>query len=1029
MAVGRFWRRYVAVSCSFAAILVVATLYRWESHTSSRDLTRAAARLSWRPLEVRLSGFEYRPYVPQVGFDQRDSILRSSPGLAAVAGKILSGPRETFDAEGRHQTGVAALVSGRYREAIKGLESATDLDATNGAIWNDLAGARYSASRALDDPYLMVEALAAVHRSITLGTPADHSAAYFNEALILESLGLHKAAQAAYSRVIGVDEKSEWLAEALSRRARLQVRTQSEEWDRARPKLERAALIGDRQTVQQIVGAFPQPSRTWSETVYLKQWGDAVARKDAVVATERLRIVDSVAEALSATNGDTMVRDIVAAIRNSDKECALHIAQAHQLYYDARLLYQQRDVAKSMPMFQEVQRVFSECRSPMREVAAYYVSSAQFDAGQTLDAEKSCRRLLSASVPGHRVLRAQILWTFGNIQTRQGMLHQALSSQRQALAEFQRAGEALNTSAMERQVAGTLAVLGHRTEAWRLRIANFAQISRLGDDRELQSALDIAARTEAFDERWDTALPLLALAADTRLQINPRVYASTLVWYALAEQHFGISSGRERLDAAERAAGALRDPAMRQRAKADLMLVEAIGIVSREPRRAAALLDGYIRDAATYNNLLFIPEAYLQRALARRALGQNEDGERDLRETLRLLSDRKTRPIEQRLTYFRTADIATRELVDLMVRRGAIAEALGVLDDARAASFGVENAARHALGTRDESGLLVEYVTLANELLVFASDVRGVRATYVQVSEEKIKETSQQFIEDILHDADGSAASRLGHWLLSAVAEQIGLRGKIFIVPDGVLKRVPFGALRMADGRYLVDHAEIVVLPTKRLAGRGVAGLPDSVVAVGNPFLDGALSELPPLPNAAHEATLVARGYRHAKLFTGRMATSGNVLGAARDASLLHFAVHAVVVPAEASKSYLALASAPGSSGVLSLEDIARAELTASPIVVLAGCRTADMPDRVPKGFSLAEGFLAAGASTVVATLWDLPDDLTSEDFAVRFHRALRAGDTPAAAVRAAQLGMLHSTDPRRRRRAAWCVFQVYGGD
>jgi len=68
---------------------------------------------------------------------------------------------------------------------------------------------------------------------------------------------------------------------------------------------------------------------------------------------------------------------------------------------------------------------------------------------------------------------------------------------------------------------------------------------------------------------------------------------------------------------------------------------------------------------------------------------------------------------------------------------------------------------------------------------------------------------------------------------------------------------------------------------------------------------------------------------------------------------------------------------------------------------------------------SLARSFLIAGARGVVGTLWEIDDDVSAPLF-TRFHQLLRAGASPARALRDAQLEMLHASDPRASHPAAW---------
>lgn len=76
---------------------------------------------------------------------------------------------------------------------------------------------------------------------------------------------------------------------------------------------------------------------------------------------------------------------------------------------------------------------------------------------------------------------------------------------------------------------------------------------------------------------------------------------------------------------------------------------------------------------------------------------------------------------------------------------------------------------------------------------------------------------------------------------------------------------------------------------------------------------------------------------------------------------------------------------------------------------------------------NLAGAFLAAGADTVVATLWEVDDESTS-DFMYAFYQGLLCDSpkqTRAEAFRSAQLSLLHQQ--RYKAPYFWAPFVVYG--
>ena len=95
-------------------------------------------------------------------------------------------------------------------------------------------------------------------------------------------------------------------------------------------------------------------------------------------------------------------------------------------------------------------------------------------------------------------------------------------------------------------------------------------------------------------------------------------------------------------------------------------------------------------------------------------------------------------------------------------------------------------------------------------------------------------------------------------------------------------------------------------------------------------------------------------------------------------------------------------------------------------VAVLAGCQTAVSAKGYGDVRSLASGLLAAGIQNVVASLWDLDDEI-SRNLSTDFHKGLLKGDAPAQALRNAQLRMLSGPDTRLHEPRIWASLQLYG--
>jgi CHAT domain-containing protein len=143
----------------------------------------------------------------------------------------------------------------------------------------------------------------------------------------------------------------------------------------------------------------------------------------------------------------------------------------------------------------------------------------------------------------------------------------------------------------------------------------------------------------------------------------------------------------------------------------------------------------------------------------------------------------------------------------------------------------------------------------------------------------------------------------------------------------------------------------------------------------------------------------------------------------------VHFATHAVIDSdhPELSGIVLSLVDRRGRSedGFLRMLDIYNLKLNAD-LVTLSACRTALGKDIAGEGLvGLTRGFLYAGASRVVATLWSVEDKATAELMRRFYTGILKDKLSPASALRAAQLAMWH--DNQWRSPYYWGAFTLQG--
>jgi hypothetical protein len=132
-------------------------------------------------------------------------------------------------------------------------------------------------------------------------------------------------------------------------------------------------------------------------------------------------------------------------------------------------------------------------------------------------------------------------------------------------------------------------------------------------------------------------------------------------------------------------------------------------------------------------------------------------------------------------------------------------------------------------------------------------------------------------------------------------------------------------------------------------------------------------------------------------VLSGARATPANVLAAMRTATLAVVVAHGVTDAAEPTAASLILSPDADGDYLLTASKVRGAQLTASPVVVLAGC-DAGRVQVSAEPWSLATSFLEAGARVVLAPTAPIPDSDAGDVFRSLVAR-IRGGVDPADAL------------------------------
>jgi CHAT domain-containing protein len=306
---------------------------------------------------------------------------------------------------------------------------------------------------------------------------------------------------------------------------------------------------------------------------------------------------------------------------------------------------------------------------------------------------------------------------------------------------------------------------------------------------------------------------------------------------------------------------------------------------------------------------------------------------------------------------------------------------------------------------------------------------RGPSIEIEQLSPEEVAQAARKPLQD-LHQL-----------LIEPIAQFLpDPEGHIAFIPQESLFLLPFAALQDLSGKYLVEKYPILtassiqtlsltqqpqqnfssktrIQPTEAL----IVGISDQQIIqlAGKPVI------LDPLPATATEAQSIAQIFK-AKALLGEKALKAAVVARMPQAKVIHLATHGLLDDFKGMEIPGAIALFPSgkqaNDGLLTADEIADLNLKAE-MVVLSACNTGRGSISGDGVIGLSRSFILAGTSSVMVSLWSVPDAPTAELMAEFYRNWQAGGKDKAQALQQAMINIMkiHS-HPRQ-----WGAFVLIG--
>jgi CHAT domain-containing protein/tetratricopeptide (TPR) repeat protein len=304
-----------------------------------------------------------------------------------------------------------------------------------------------------------------------------------------------------------------------------------------------------------------------------------------------------------------------------------------------------------------------------------------------------------------------------------------------------------------------------------------------------------------------------------------------------------------------------------------------------------------------------------------------------------------------------------------------------------------------------EGAALIEYFTVGDRMTAFVVERDDIRVASIDMSPSAVRAAADDLAFDITRfawsaESDPAVYGRLRESLdrrLSSLYDSLiaplgRLPGQLIVVPHRALHVLPLHALRGPEG-YLVDRHVVSYAPSASVLRycleRAHAGV-DRALVIG--VTAGHL------PFIAREANDVSELFGNGRLLTGEQASIEGLRRYAGDADIIHIASRGAFRDEKPIFSGIRMAD-----GWLSARDAYDLRLRAS-LVTLSACQTGiNGVSQSDEAVGLVRGFLYAGASAVLASLWTV-DDRSTAEFMLAYYAAIRSGKGRAEALRQVQL-------------------------
>ncbi|WP_209331736.1 CHAT domain-containing protein [Lunatimonas salinarum] len=330
----------------------------------------------------------------------------------------------------------------------------------------------------------------------------------------------------------------------------------------------------------------------------------------------------------------------------------------------------------------------------------------------------------------------------------------------------------------------------------------------------------------------------------------------------------------------------------------------------------------------------------------------------------------------------------------------------------------------------DNETALVSFYLTANKLHLFILDKAGL-TLQTQPLPEHFPELVDRFEKSAytwqLGDkfVPSEESKRLSNTLFG---KDFALRKKrLIIIPHSFLSRIPFDALPLEDGTYLLERFATSIAYSARFLVQNDFEKSDfgKILAMA-PFTQadtiGVVTGFEALPFSSKEISGLSK-----TPIASSQATKDRFLLESPKYPIIHLATHGEIHEADPSQTFIAFYP-ENENYKLYLDEIMRYNLSGSKLVFLSSCHSHSGGISLTEGIiGLTRAFAYSGISNIITSQWETSDEVAAY-LSEAFYRHAKSGREFSEALNLAKLALLQDPKMAQYRHPRFWASFVYVG-